>query len=292
MPRNANPTSSSEQFCCRPPVFQEVPIGEKHFIKFKKLIQDAVPFTFVRFSDGEVEIIRNRKLTISGGVTEFRGRKFANNFPVFDSKIFNPALHQKFRSDLIRAAVYKDNYYFKGIRTSNSVDPESVTDREFLLRLHGGFDEWITFCDLLANENYEKTLNLLIPALVAATKKLFVIANYRAHLRGCLSGASLLTVPDNLIESYADLKESLMNQLVNIDSGSTIISSASSLSNIIGCELRSLRPDLTFLDAGTVVNVLIGLPDSTRAYHKLKKNLLLNFLHRHGFYHDKARLTW
>ena len=292
MPENKTFTISSELFFYRPPVSQEVPSGAAHFNKFKKLLQDGIPFTFVRFSDGEVEVIRNRKLTIFGSVTEFRGRKFANNFPVFDSKRFDPALHQKFRSDLIQAAVYKDEYYFKGIRTYNSVDPESVIDREFLLRLHGGFDEWITFCDLLANENYEQTLNLLIPTLVAATKNLYVIGNFRAHLGGCLAGANLLAVPDNLIEGYAELKESLMNQLVNIDSGSTIISSASSLSNIIGCELRSLRPDLTFIDAGSVVNRLIGLPESTRAYHKLKTNSLVNFLRRHRLTYGKNRLTW
>ena len=48
-----------------------------------------------------------------------------------------------------------------------------------------------------------------------------------------------------------------------------ILSSASSLSNVLGHRLRISRPDLTFLDIGTVLNDFMGLPLGTRAYHKL-----------------------
>lgn len=292
MHQNNNSNSLFDPVDCLSVMRHEVPTGATHLSKFKKLLHDGIPFTFVRFSDGEVEVLRNRKLTIFGGLTEFRGRKFPNNFPVFDSKVFNPELHHNLRSDLLESAIYKDKYYFKGIRTCSAIDNESIVDREFLLRLHGGFDEWITFCDLLANENYEQTISVFIPALAAANSNLYVIGNYRSDLRGCLANAKLLTVPDNLFECYDELKQILMNELVNIEFRSVVISSASSLSNILGYKLRVLRPDVTFIDAGTVINSLIGLADSTRVYHKLMKNSLASYFRRLGFKDGGMRLKW
>lgn len=47
-----------------------------------------------------------------------------------------------------------------------------------------------------------------------------------------------------------------------------VLSSASSLSNVLGHRLRKSRSDLTFLDIGTVLNDLMGLPLTTRAHYK------------------------
>ena len=71
-----------------------------------------------------------------------------------DSKKFDPLLDQKFRMDLLESCIFKSDFFYKGIRTFSLNDSESIFDREFLLRLNGGFDRFITFSDLLINSNY------------------------------------------------------------------------------------------------------------------------------------------
>ena len=65
------------------------------------------------------------------------------------------------------------------------------------------------------------------------------------------------------------MKNDILNNLFDIPSGSLILSSASSLSNIIGFELFNQRNDITFLDIGTSINDLIGLQEITRTYHEI-----------------------
>ena len=40
------------------------PNPKDHFNSFMHLLNAKKPFTFIRFSDGEVEVLRNRKLFI------------------------------------------------------------------------------------------------------------------------------------------------------------------------------------------------------------------------------------
>jgi hypothetical protein len=40
------------------------PSAHSDILKFCMLLESEFPFTFVRFSDGEVELLRNRKLFI------------------------------------------------------------------------------------------------------------------------------------------------------------------------------------------------------------------------------------
>ena len=66
------------------------PSAKQNIQTFYEKILNKESFCFVRFSDGEVEIIRNRYLKISNGTTYFRGKKSKNNFSQIDSKEFDP----------------------------------------------------------------------------------------------------------------------------------------------------------------------------------------------------------
>jgi len=109
-------------------------------------------FSFIRFSDGEIEILRNRYLEINNGKTVFRDREFSNNFPVYDKKKFDPEINQDFREDLLKSALFRGGNYYKGIPTAHN---DALYDRELMLRLNGGFDSRMTFADLFLNSNYE-----------------------------------------------------------------------------------------------------------------------------------------
>ncbi|WP_114785919.1 hypothetical protein [Vibrio tetraodonis] len=234
-----------------------------------ELLKKHKPFTFIRFSDGEIEILRNRYLEINNGKTVFRGRIFDNVFPDFDKKLFDPKIHTHIRKDLLESAMYRAENFIKGIPTSHN---NALIDREFMLRLNGGYTEEMSFSDLFLNSNYLKYRDTVVP-LFSNYSSIYVVANYRSRLTGCLSDAELIDIPDNFFNSYRAVKESLISRLEMIEEGSLVLSSASSLSNVVGLELSKIRQDITFLDVGTSINDLFSLDNNTRQYHSMNGNL-------------------
>lgn len=245
-----------------------------NFISFLKL---KTPFSFVRFSDGEIEILRNRYLEIGGGKTVFRGREFKNSFPDFDAKRFDPRIHQNIRKDLLSSALFRENNFYKGIQTSHL--PNGIIDREFLIRLNGGFDSNMTFSDLFLNSNYIKYRNEIIP-LFGLYENIYVIANYRAKPIGILEKAIHIHIPDNFFATYDRVIEDVYGQIKDIPNGSLILSSASSLSNILGHKMFTQNSKITFLDIGTSINDLLSLNHNTRAYHSERKSFFQKMFYR------------
>lgn len=243
-----------------------MPTGDGDLNRFERLVRERSSFTFVRFSDGEIEILRNRKLVIAGGVTEFRGKRFSNQFPEFDQKRFDPRRGQHVRGDLLASAIFCESGYFKGVPTRHN---NALGDREFMLRLNGGFTPQMTFSDLFLNSNFLRARASFFPFLVASFEDLLVVGNWRCELKGYLGKGRLVQIPDDFFSAYKQTLDSVMAVLQNAPKSALILSSASSLSNVLGHRLRISRPDLTFLDIGTVLNDLMGLPLGTRAYHKL-----------------------
>jgi hypothetical protein len=247
-----------------------IPDAVTHLDKFISLLKSKTPFSFVRFSDGEIEILRNRYLEISGGKTFFRGREFKNSFPDFDAKRFDPRIHQNIRKDLLRSALFREKNFYKGIPTSHN---DAIKDREFLLRLNGGFDTNMTFSDLFLNSNYKKYRSEVVP-LFELFENIYVIANYRAKTTGSLEKAKLIDIPDNFFSIYDRVVDSVYSQIKDIPNGSLVLSSASSLSNILGHRMYIQNPYIIFLDIGTSINDLLSLNHNTRAYHSEEKSFL------------------
>ena len=242
------------------------PTGPGELDRFERLLNDRLPFTFIRFSDGEIEILRNRKLVIGGGTTEFRGRRFSNKFSDIDQKRFDPDSSKDVRRDLLSSAIFSEPGFFKGIPTRHN---NAIADREFMLRLNGGYSRQMTFSDLFLNSNFLRARMHFFPTLVASFKDLIVVGNWRCTLSGYLGKGRLVEIPDDFFSSYRETLDLVQRTLEGAPKRALVLSSASSLSNVLGYRLRTIRPDITFLDVGTVLNDLMGLPMGTRAYHKL-----------------------
>lgn len=242
------------------------PEGKRDVARFASMIKNNIPFSFIRFSDGEIEILRNWKVVIFNGMTEFRGKQHKNNFPEFDKKIFEPNDGYTFRKDLLESAMFSDIGFYKGVPAAHN---NAINDREFMLRLNGGFSPQMTFSDLFLNSNFLHARAKFFPSVLKSFESVFVIGNWRCKLNGNLAHARLVKIPDNFFSSYEDTLDNVMAELRDVPSRSLVLSSASSLSNIVGYRLRVIRPDLTFLDIGTLLNDLLGLPLNTRSYHKL-----------------------
>lgn len=253
-----------------------IPDAVIHLENFISLLKSKTHFSFVRFSDGEIEILRNRYLEIGGGKTVFRGREFKNSFPDFDAKRFDPRIHQNIRKDLLSSALFREKNFYKGIPTSHN---DAIKDREFLLRLNGGFDTNMTFSDLFLNSNYRKYRDEVVP-LFESYENIYVIANYRAKPIGILEKATHINIPDNFFATYDRVVDDVYTQTKDIPNGSLILSSASSLSNILGHRMYVQNPNITFLDIGTSINDLLSLNHNTRAYHSEEKSFFQRIFYR------------
>jgi hypothetical protein len=233
-------------------------------IKFKKMVSNREPFTFIRFSDGEIEILRNRFLKINNHEIIFKGKTYKNIYPDYDSKLFDPNLHSHIRNDLLEAAKYKSWNYYIGIPSTHNNMRE---DRDYLVSLQGGVNPQITFADIFINSNYSDFKRKLIPLFNRSD--LYIVCNFRSIFSGPLERAIKIPIGDNFFATYEKTFSEVYEQLINVNQNALILSSASSLSNILGHKLHLVRPDVTFLDIGTSLNYLMGLKSSTRLYHKI-----------------------
>ena len=237
------------------------PCPKRDINKLYEKLKQKEHFCFIRFSDGETEIIRNRYLKIDKGETSFKGKISKNNFPEMDSKEFIPLIHNQIREDLLISAIRKMPNYFKGLPHKRS-----KSDRDLMLILHGDLDNHVTFADLLINSNYSFFREKIVPEF-DSYKDIFLIANFRAKAKDILAKSNHIKVPDNFFSNYKNVKNDILRQLYEIPQNSLILSSASSLTNIIGYEIFSKRKDITFIDVGTAINDILSLEQSTRAYH-------------------------
>lgn len=248
-------------------VLSMIPNPTDHINLIHEYIRLNKQFIFIRFSDGEIDILRNRKLIIKDGNLHERGLEYNFNYPKWDEKTFIPNLHQDFRKDLLESALFRADNYFKGIPTAHN---KAIIDREFMLRLNGGFHKNMTFSDLFLNSNFglfrEKTINLF------KKKKVCLISNWRSELPIGFDIIKQIKLVDNFIPNYREILNEIMIQIEALPENTLILCSASSLTNILGFKTYKLRKDLSLFDIGTSMNDLLGIPMVDREYHVLISN--------------------
>jgi len=85
-----------------------------------------------------------------------------------------------------------------------------------------------------------------------------------------------------------------LKEIVKAPTGSLILASASSLTNIVGHQLHISRPDLTFIDIGTSMHDLVGMQSGIREYHiLLTRGTLRNMLRKIRFVSSRSfKLKW
>lgn len=228
---------------------------------FIYLLRNGKPFTYIRFSDGESEVLHGGELRLGRGKTRFQGRTFTNSFAEWDTKTFIPEEHVELRSDLIRSALYFEPYFFKGIATSSN---NRRAERFMMERWNKSTVSTLTFADLLVNENYPLFLAEFLPSVLESPKPLVVICNASARFEA--APAQIIHVPSDFFLDYKETLDATLTKLTECARGSIVLSSASSLSNILGHRLKLKRPDITFLDVGTSINHLLGFSASGRHY--------------------------
>lgn len=271
------------------PTAQIVKNANEELNKFLKFLQSNEPFSFIRFSDGETEILHNRYLEIRNNETVFKGKIIKTAYKDLDFKKFEPEKDHFFRNDLLQSAKYFNANFFKGIPTRHN---NAIEDTKMLISLNGGSLTNLTFSDLFLNSNYLYFRNK-ISSLLFKKKNGYVIANYRSKLTGPLATFNLLTIPDNVISDYQASLDLHLNVLNQSPQKSIVLSSASSYTNILGFYLNKTRPDITFIDIGTSLNDYLSLPLNTRFYHCMLDKSIKGYYRRFKYMtSDNYKLLW
>jgi len=230
-----------------------------------RMVRDKVPFTFVRFSDGELEVIRNEKFFIGDGLISWRKGDFNFRYPEFDRKDFDPIRDEKLRSDLIESAQYKNTNFIKGIPSSHN---DAIPDRDLMVSFNGNSIENLTFADLLLNMNFLRFRNEFVP-LFKKFENVFMLANHRANPKLINENWELIPIQDNFFTNYENVFHESLQVLAKLPKNALVLASASSLTNILGHRLHELRKDLIFIDVGTSLHDLVGMETGIREYHSL-----------------------
>jgi hypothetical protein len=230
---------------------------------FNRMLKESVPFSFIRFSDGETEVLRNNYLELSpSGVTWSKGRS-AHVYPEYDHKRFDPSAQRGIRDLLIASARYSAENFYKGIPARHNKDPDAT---RMLRELNGNSENGLTFADLLINSNYKGFLRSSLPILLAR-EKVTVVGNFRMRPDLVSPNWPLLAIPDNAFDNFQNNVDSALNALSKLEGGSVVLSSASSMSNVVGWQLHLRRPDITFIDIGTALHPQMGMGGAIREYH-------------------------
>lgn len=230
----------------------------KDLLSFEQSLKSSNPFQFVRFSDGEIEILRARKLEISSQGVDWSGGSSSFRYPDYDFKSFNPDTDIEIMREVMLSATFQGENYLKGVPAAHN---RAGADRDLLIDLNGGLHK-LTYSDLFVNSNFKHFLNQLVPVMLG--RKATVIANFRASLQ--LENWSLIPIRDNFFQSFHEVLEDTWVRVAGLPEGNLVLSSASSLSNVLGQRVAERRPDLTFLDIGTALHHILGLGNAKRDY--------------------------
>lgn len=255
---------------------------------FGKLIAKE-RFVFIRFSDGEMEILRGARLILSdSGVTWSKG-KSDFKYPPYDHKDFDPERDKALMSALTASAKHQSPEYFKGIPTAHNGDRDAT---DMMIELNGGSEKNLTFSDLWINSNYKQFLKQALPVLEGLPVAL--IANYRTKPEKISNLWSLIPVPDGAFQNHVQVVQEVIERVKLLPKGSVVLSSASSLSNLIGHQVSIMNIDVTFIDIGTALHEQLGFTDSRRLYlSQLKRWSPSTFKEKMGYLISKgSRIKW
>lgn len=227
------------------------------FELFKNKLLNGENFAFLRFSDGEFFILKNRRLELNENNHIIGNVVGGGWYNKEEQKKFDPNEHQFYRQKLIESLQFKKDNYYKGICCKCCVTNED--DYYFQVNLSGGEEDDLTWANLFINGNYESYVNEIVP--IFKDKKIIMIVN---------ESANITKLPFNVIKDFRvgtncfindyDLIEKVKNYISenNIENHVFLISAAS-LSNLLIHQLYELSDKNTYIDIGSTLNPMMDM---------------------------------
>jgi len=216
--------------------------------KFIRMVNYKKPFSFARFSDGEMYIMQNKEVILSPNQIKVGERIYPGGFPEEDRKHFIPDKHQDWKDRLFASYLYKKRGYYKGLPCRCCVGNDN---HEWMLDLYGEQDEYMSWSNIFINANYPEFIEKMVPAIM--DYKVVVVCN---------ENADLSHAPFNIVRDFRVGTNAMVDDLYIIEKIKDYISNenireymflfaVSSLSNFLAHELWDHCDKNTYLDIGT-----------------------------------------
>ena len=258
--------------------------------RFEQYLLSGERFTFVRFSDGECEILDGNSLEISDSGVKWSRGSSQFRYPDYDFKSFDASRDTALRADLISCAQFQSSSFFKGIPTGHNNSPHHS---KMLFDFNGASCAGLTFSDLFINSNYKRFVSSSFPILKAKSN-VALIGNFRMKPALVNPDWKHHKIGDNLFGEYLATVESSLAFISALPPQSIVLSSASSITNVLGKRAHELGLPITFIDIGTALHPFMGLEDARREYQSQLEPWRLGALRRKLGYHlaRSSRIRW
>ena len=238
-------------------------------VRFSEMLQKGENFAFVRFSDGEADILRNLKLVLADDHVIEGNIRHSFGYGKEDHKHFDPHQHAFVREKLINSFLFSKYNYFVGIACPCCIG--GVPMHTFMKREVGTPNNFLTWANLFVNGNYSDFLSKIVPTL--KEKKIVMVVSKNANLSELSEKLSLNIVKDfrvgeNCIVNDHHLIDEIKDWVLKNDiKDHVFLFAASSLSEILIHELYKDFDFNTYLDIGTTLHPYMKL-GYERAYLK------------------------
>ena len=235
------------------------------FNKLLAKLQNKENFAFIRFSDGELFVLQNKKLELSERGTFIDDQLAGPTYKKEDYKFFDPEQHQEFYEKLWKSFKHDQKNYFIGISCACCVGMKNFQWMKKESGVSTELNNQLTWANLFVNSNYPLFIKYIVPEL--EKRKIILICNENADLsQSSLSIFKDFRIGRNAMIENADLHLEISKWIEdnNIEN-EVFLFSASSLTNITVYELYKKHPNNIYLDIGTTLNKQFGFP-LTRDY--------------------------
>jgi len=230
----------------------------KAFDTILNMLRNGENFAFSRFSDGELDILKNKYVILSDNHFISGDLKGAGRYTKEEQKEFDPEKHQFVREKLIETYKHNQKNYFKGICTGTDLH---VGNENFnwMIDYHGGDHPNLTFANLLINANYTRFVEEIIPTFV--DREIIYVANAMADVSKLpFEIGKKFEIGSNCAVNDYDTAKKVKNYIkANNTKNAIVLCSAASLSNFVIYECFKENQDNTFMDIGSCLNPLLGL---------------------------------
>ena len=217
-------------------------------IFFTELIECKIPFSFIRFADGENAILRGNTILASLD----RWNWYPNN--------------TKFRESLIKSSsICLNENCFIGLPCKNWID----ISKSILSFSNCTSTKYMTFTTLFVNKNYEYFKNWIIRFIKSSNRwKIILVANNIIN-KNITWAYKFFPIPDHIVENFENISISLLPELANLSKQNNLIFfvSAGPAANIIVAYLSEINKNNIYIDVGSSIEFLTK-GYSTRLYEK------------------------
>jgi hypothetical protein len=237
---------------------------DSEFDKMLNRVRSGKHFSFTRFGDGELHVIKNGKFKCTQWTLD--GNEKENTL---------------FRDAMLHSLTYNRPNYFIGLPCSCREDSDQFRDYIFSnFKLNTSH---LTFSALFVNAMYGRLQKELIPIL--KKHPIALVANDKSNIEHFKKqGFKLnmfLPVPNNAWKMHQQIATQALDKIkINNTKDHIFLISAGPVANTLIPILHSAHPENTYIDIGSSLDQQLGLPKGTR-----------NYLQPHGW-KKLARCIW